>query len=209
MSDQRNVIRREAPAGLRMGERLARVGWLQVELADQHKEQDEETFAFPVPCIIVGSPQWEDQHDLIGAMQLEPSTHVYSKLDFQTGGSVELTLFRSFEIVNDKPDLPDENPQIETIPLEEKSGKVQLLSVFTFTPARSSELMQYDLVRDYAKNSDKFFVDGINTTGADIESKNAYRMIMSRYKMSKDGRTFWYRRKTVQKMGVPLQQPIF
>lgn len=209
MSDQRNVIRREAPGALRIGDRLARVGWLQVELADQHKEQEEETFVFPVPCIIIGSPSWEDQHDLVGAMQLPPDTHVYAKLDFQIGGSVELALFRDFTVKGEIPDVPDENPQIETIPLEEGSGKVQLLSVFNFTPARSQELMQYGLVRDYAKNSDKFFVDGINTIGADIEAKNAYRMIMARYKISKDGRTFWYRRKTIQKMSVPLSKQLF
>ncbi len=209
MSDQRNVIRREAPGGLHMGDRLARVGWLQIELADKHKEQAEETFAFPVPCIIIGSPNWEEQHDLIGAMQLPADTHVYTSLDFKTGGSVELALFRDFAVKDGEPDVSDGKPQIETIPLEEGSGKVQRLSVFTFTPARNQELMQYGLVRDYAKNSDKFFVDGINTVGADIEARNAYRMITERYKISNDGRTFWYRRKTVQKMSVPLQKQLF
>ena len=209
MSDQRNAVRREAANGFHVGDRLARVGWLQVDLPDKHKEYEGETFVFPVPCVIIGSPNWEEQTDLIGAMQLPPDTHVYASLDFKTGGSVELTLFRDFAVKDGRPDVPDDKPEIETIPLEEGSGKVQRLSLFTFTPARNQEIMQYGLVRDYAKTSDKFFADGINTIGADLEAKNAYRMLMERYKVSNDERTFWYRRQTVQKMSVPLQQRLF
>lgn len=202
-------VLRESANTIRHGDRMARVGWLQVELPDQHKEEEGQTFVFPVPCIIIGSPKWEEQHDLIGSMRLDPSIQVYTKLDFLTGGSVELCLYRSYEMKDGKPDLPDQDPQIETIPLEEGNGKVQFLSRFTFTPARSAELIQYDLVRDYAKNSDKFFIDGINTVGADVEGKNAYRMLLRRYKLSKDNRTFWYRRNTVQKMSVPLAKQLF
>lgn len=173
------IFRNPLSKGIEQGARISRIGWLEMEIPDYKKREEDEGFSVPIPHLVIGSPRFRELEMLLRLMKSPKNITIRMSMEVKVNGVVHLRFYKK----------------------DTNQTKGTPITSFDLKPVMDS---QDKIIRfmDYAKNSPKAFLDIQDTIGDVSRDDNGnsltvnkvVRVSFEKEKYNEKERKFLYRK---------------